>query len=49
MKRVELKIVYQYFASGEVLESILLESFRIYLYCELQQFASGQDYHALCS
>ena len=46
MKQAELKIVCQYSASGGDLPSILLDSFRIYLYRELQKFASGQDQHA---
>ena len=49
MKQAELKVVCQYSANGENIETILSESFRIYLYRELQKFASGSDYHVSCS
>lgn len=45
MKQTELKIVCQYSTNGENIETILSESFRIYLYRELQKFASGPDHH----
>ncbi len=45
MKQAELKIVCQYSENGGDLELILAESFRIYLYRELQKFASGPDPH----
>lgn len=45
MKQAELKIICQYSANGENIETILSESFRIYLYRELQKFASGSDHH----
>ena len=38
-----------YSANGENIETILSESFRIYLYRELQKFASGSDHHVSCS
>ena len=45
MKQTELRIICQYSANGEDIDAILSESFRIYLYRELQKFASGPDYH----
>ena len=45
MKQAELKIVCQYSANGENIETIFSESFRMYLYRELQKFASGPDNH----
>lgn len=45
MKQAELKIVCQYSENGDNLETILSDSFKIYLYRELRKFALGSDHH----